>query len=432
MSTRLAITAALALGPLTAALAPGAALAGGTAPAGAAATPGVTRAQLALMVLPQAQLGPGAAGLPVELPSGHTSNERAADDSFDPADTARSVTRAGRLYGYTLAYGDPGISALRSGRGPIDIGTSVDVFTDAGAARGYAAKTLRDLARVRGKNVRGVILAGYQTFRVRGIGHQGVGVRLVLRLGQTRLYGTYVDFRLGRLLADVAITRADGANVDALAVRVARSLERRIEGVLAGRVQGRPVPLPRRQGPPGRPPGAPDLAALALHLEDVPQGSAVAREEYVRNDDALAAYAREFRANPATSGLITLKSDVSLLRSATEAAGHMLVLRAVFGAPNAHETLTLALTGSGARAARPRLDEARDLKIGDEAFAIAVSFSIQGTRLRAVLLYQRTGRVLGTLLLTGAGPNVGISRAVPLARRLEQRIEDGFAPELVA
>ena len=57
----------------------------------------VTKAQLATMVLPHGELGPIAEGMKPLDDSGPVPNEEAADDTLDPADTARSVRSAGRL-----------------------------------------------------------------------------------------------------------------------------------------------------------------------------------------------------------------------------------------------------------------------------------------------------------------------------------------------
>ena len=53
---------------------------------------------LAPLVVPQAQLGKLAQGLEVELLSGTTTNARAADDSFDPNDTAATVSSSQRPF----------------------------------------------------------------------------------------------------------------------------------------------------------------------------------------------------------------------------------------------------------------------------------------------------------------------------------------------
>ena len=57
-----------------------------------ASASGATRAQLALMVLPQSALGPGARGLEVAIGSGYLSNAVVGSRTLDPNDTGRSST----------------------------------------------------------------------------------------------------------------------------------------------------------------------------------------------------------------------------------------------------------------------------------------------------------------------------------------------------
>src|SRR5262249_9504561 len=124
---------------------------------------------LAPLVLPRAQLGKLAQGFEVELLSGSTTNGRAADDSFDPNDTPAEVTKAGRVSGYTLVYGDVGFGALRKGNGLIDIGTSLDYFRSIANAESYELKSLRDMRRVQGQNLQGVVVERSSAFPVQGL-----------------------------------------------------------------------------------------------------------------------------------------------------------------------------------------------------------------------------------------------------------------------
>jgi len=195
---------------------------------------------LALMVVPRGELGAAAAGLQVELLSGETTNARAADDSFDPNDTEATITRAGRVAGYTLLYGDPSFSALRRAKGRIDLGSALDLFKTAAQAQAYEAKSLRDLRRVRGRNLDGVVIERFSTFRVRGLGPAATGLRIVQRIGRKRVYGTYVDFQIDRILCEAAVTRADQVNADAQAVRIARTLAGRIVAYARNKLRAKP------------------------------------------------------------------------------------------------------------------------------------------------------------------------------------------------
>ena len=75
--------------------------------------PEVTKAQLAAMVLLQAELGEIAEGMQRHDDSGAVGNEEAAHDTLDPDDTARSLRIAGRLGGHKTYYGNGGLAALK-------------------------------------------------------------------------------------------------------------------------------------------------------------------------------------------------------------------------------------------------------------------------------------------------------------------------------
>jgi hypothetical protein len=177
-------------------------LALGTGSAGAApANP------LAELVVPRTELGKAARDLQVELLSGTTTNARAADDSFDPADTEATVTKAGRVSGYTLVYGDVSFAALRKGSGLIDVGTSLDIFKNPAKTQAYEVKSLRDLRRVQGMNLQGVVVESASAFPVRSLGPGAVGLRIVQRVGKKRIYATAVDFQIDKILCEAVMNR---------------------------------------------------------------------------------------------------------------------------------------------------------------------------------------------------------------------------------
>jgi hypothetical protein len=367
-----------------------------------------TKTQLASIVVPGSQLGSAAAGLQVELVSGETSNARAADESFDPTDTAASIGKAGRISGYRLYYGDPGFEALRRGAGLIDLGTSLDFFKSARQVRAYETKLIRDLNAVRGQNFQGVVVERVSTFPVRGLGAAAIGVRVVQRIGTKRVYNTYVDFQLGRLLGEAAIRRADAKSADTEAVAVAKRLSDRAVKYVRGTLKAVPVALPRPLGSsrPGK--GAPDLKSMVLRPKDIRQPSVVVAEGYAPDDNAIASYFRQFRFDPQT-GLLLLRSSATLERTRREAAGRMLVLRSTFTGPEAAETLAGYVTPL---VQAPKLvGVRRGLGVGEESFAVGVSFTTQSQRVQVVLVQVRRDRVIGTLIAIGIPKAKGLANA---------------------
>ncbi|HZT45787.1 MAG TPA: hypothetical protein VFA24_06370 [Gaiellaceae bacterium] len=384
---------------------------------------------LASLVLPRAQLGKVAQGLEVELLSGTTTNARAADDSFDPSDDATTLTRAGRVSGYALMYGDVGWTALRRGRGLIDVGTSLEFFRTLRQAAQYERKTLRDLARVRGQNLQGTVVERASVFPVAGLGPASIGIEIVQRIGNRRIHSTVVDFQIERILCEAVVNRADTQNVHAQVAAIARRLRDRIAAYAAGTLKARPVPLPRPLGsvqPPGK--GAPDLSAMVPTNTDLKGKAGVSHQAFLPDDNAVTSYVREYRFGP-SSGLFQLRAAVALQRTRREAAGRLFVLRSVFTGPEAGDTLA-RLVAPNAKAVR--LDGTRGAKLGDESFATSVSFTSGGQRLRAVLVYERRDRVVGSVILVGKPGNLTLEGTLPYGRMLDKRMKSGLKPALVA
>jgi hypothetical protein len=382
---------------------------------------------LAPLVLPRAQLGKLAQGFEVELLSGSTTNARAADDSFDPNDTAAEVTKAGRVSGYTLVYGDVGFGALRKGNGLIDVGTSLDYFRSVPHAEAYELKSLRDLRRVQGKNLQGVVVERSTAFPVQGLGPRAVGLRIVQRVGKKRIYGTFVDFQIDKILCEALINRADNKNVNAQAVALGRKLAGRIISYAQGTLKASPVPLPRPLGTAKPGAKAPDLSAMVPTQQDLKGKGGVFQQAFSPDDLAIGSYIREFRFGP-SSGLFQLRTTAALERSRREAAGRMLVLRSVFTGPDGAATVVQAVGGSGPA----KLDGIRHPGLGEESFAVSATFTSQGQRLRAVILYERRDRVLGSLVVVGTAKKLTPESAMPYAKALDRRIKSGLKPRLVA
>jgi hypothetical protein len=384
---------------------------------------------LAPLVVPRAQLGKAAQDLQVELLSGTTTNARAADDSFDPTDTEATVTRAGRVSGYTLIYGDVGFTALRKGNGLIDVGTSLDIFKSPAKAQAYEIKSLRDLRRVQGKNLQGVIVESASAFPVQNLGPGAVGLRIVQRVGKKRIYGTAVDFQIDKILCEAVLNRADNENVNAQVVAIARKLAGRIIGYAQGSLKAQPVPLPRPLGTAKPGAKAPDLAAMLPTAADLKGKAGVFQQGFLPDDNAIGSYVRDYRFGP-SSGLYSLRATAALQRSRREAAGRELVLRSVFTGPEGAATLAQIVGGTGVGPAK--LDGIRHPGLGEESFAIGATFTAQGQKLRAVILYERRDRVLGSFVLVGKANKLTLDSAMAYAKTLDRRIKEGLKPPLVA
>ena len=406
---------------LLAALAVAAPAAGATI----AAAPRYTNAQLALMVLPRSQLGAVARGLDVKLGSGVQGNAAAAKDTLDPKDTAGGLARGGRIGGYSLEYDDLSFQGLESGRGVLAVGSSVDVFTSAGAADRYAVKQLADGKRYDGKYVEaGFRLADWRTSRVKGLGPGATLVRETLRLGVTRYHGTLVFFRVGTLLGSVGITRADAAPETRRTVALARKLARRMRhpgGPFA--VAPAFVPQTAQQGK--APAGGPRLERMTPTAGDLPSGGQLVRDSYVASRSALGKYVREYRFQGARlggAGLFSVETELNLLRSQREARGVMRRLRALYGSPDVERAFTDGFNVQSVEVEQAR----RTLRAGDDAVAVVLSFRVNGRLAHVAQVSMRVGRVVGLLNVGVVGPSFRAAAIEPLAAKLGQRIRSGL------
>jgi hypothetical protein len=382
----------------------------------------------AAIVVPRAQLGKIAQGLQVELISGSTSNQRVADDSFDPNDTAASVQKAGRLFGYILYYGDPGATALRRDRGVLYLGTSLEYFKTFQQATVFELKSLADLRRVRGKNLQGVVIERSNAFAVGGLGPGSIGLEIVQRVGKHRIYSTVIDFQIDRILCEAVINRTDKLNVRKQVAKIAQTLRNRIAAYGASKLNAQPVPLPRPLGTVKPGAGAPDLTAMVPTPADLKGKAGLDQQAFVPDDQAITSYVREFRFGP-SSGLFSLRTTAALQRSRREASGRVFVLRSVFSGPEAAETLAKIVAPNATLA---HLDGTRSAKVGDESFATAVSFTSRGERFRAVLVYERRDRIVGSMIMVGKAGKLKLEGSLSYARMLDKRIKAGLKPALVA
>jgi hypothetical protein len=397
-----------------------------TAASAGAARPAYTNAQLAPMVLPESQLGAVARGLDVKIGSGVQGNAAAAEDSLDPEDTAAQLARGGRISGYSLEYDDLAFDRLERRRGVLAVGSSVDLFTTAAAAAAYDAKQRSDGTRYAGKYVEaGFRLAGWHTAPVDGLGKGAVLVRESLQLGDTRYYGTLVLFRRGPLLGSVGITRADGSSASRTAVRLARLLAKRMGRAQHGSLGFQPVFVPRTASKGKAPAGGPDLAAMSLTASELPRGGRLADGGYAASRTVLGMYRRQFdfTGGPTLggAGLLTVESELNLLRSKAEASGLLVRLRALYASPDVDRAFTDGFNVKGVE-----VERLRSVAAGDEAAAVVLSFTVNGRTAHIVQVSMRVGRVVGLLNVSVVGPRFRAAAVTPLAAKLGRRIRRGL------
>jgi hypothetical protein len=395
----------------------------------------VAENDLAIMVLPQDELGDEFADLEVDEDSGFVDNEQAADDTVDPDDTADDLEEAGRIDGYELAYTGPALSALEAGEGIISVTTEVELFEDGGGASGFLAKQIDDFERLEGGELEaGVTLEDVERFAVDGLADEAIGLRQQASFGDVDMHATLVVFRLDRLVGAATIVRADDADVNSQVEEIAQALDERIEGVLLGEISGTPVPIPEAEEeeatvPP--PEGIPDLAAMALSLDDLPAGVSIDREGYVEDEDTVASYEREFdlgQARVGSSRFVGLECQMDLYESTLEASAIIAGMESIYAGESVEEFFASFLSGeAGLEATNISVELAPLLDLGDDSFAVHVILETAIGPFEYVFAFFRVDDTIGVVIATSMGDEVDVNDVIPLAETMAERMAAGLA-----
>jgi hypothetical protein len=382
-----------------------------------------TQADLAAMVLPRADLGPLAENLAVDDDSGPRANKKAAADTLDPRDTAETLKRAGRLWGYDLSYTDPNgaRSAISTREGVIAVGTGVELFRDALAAAAHLAKQVDDFERFRGKTVEGTKtkLAAVEPFEA-DAGEDSYGIQATLLSGDVALYANIVSFRRGRIVGGAFSLLPTDRDVAEEVERIAGALDRRIEGVLRGEIREEPVALPAAPKADGL-----DPRLLALRAEDLGLRTSRVREDYI-DVGAVRAYLREFDIGGGRLG----GSKVAYVRAAAQ----------VYPTPrDAEREQAYSVSGKGsARITRRFLAgffrttgftpaelevRALDSPARDSA-TFQFFFKAPKGQVEGVFLSVIRGRVRGTITVIGLANEVNPADVFALAEKIRKRLRN--------
>jgi hypothetical protein len=348
----------------------------------------ITREELAIMVLPRADLGAEFAAFEVDEDSGPGNARRLAENTMDPDDTPASVKRAGWAAGYDLSYSTPKRLAVAGRRGAVSAGTSADLFATETDARSFILGEIRQFDRFEGKTREGVKILRADEFDVT-VGDESWGVELEFRTGSATMTMTGVIFRHGRLVATAFHLRADGADVRPQAASLALKFENRIERVLAGELDAQPVPLPAREPVVTQA----QLARGTLAVKDLPAGARLSDEGRLRSEKSTSYY-RTFDVQDTMIGgshLMFLRAQTQVFE--TEAAAQLMMRylsnpkgRARF----AREVLRGFRKLAGARARNVHVTALS--QAGRGATGIVVTFDLPSGRFRTATVLVRSGR----------------------------------------
>lgn len=378
----------------------------------------ITKADLARMVLPQDELGKVADGLRVEADVGPVGNAEAAEGTLDPNDTAETLAGAGRITGYELAYERPGLVSTKQGRGVLGAGTEVELLRDPVYAAQHLNKQLDDFQRLQGRTETGVKLARVSTFGVTGVGDEAEGLRGTASFGGLKIHVTIVAFRRGRLVGIASISRADKRNVADETRRLARRLDARIQGVLAGTIRDAAEPAGREKA---AFPGRKRLPALTLQAGDVGPGVAVS-EQGGKKDDDYVSHQRTFTdVRVGRSHLVVLRAETQLYRSRSTAA---LAYRLMKTPDGRRLYARLAMKSfADSWGVKPRKVVVRPLAgAGRDATGLVVTFELPTGTFRIASVFVHSGRHIQAVSAFCRAESLDPSDLVPLGERARRRL----------
>jgi hypothetical protein len=350
----------------------------------------ITRDELAIMVLPQGELGTEFTAFEVDEDSGPGSARRLAENSMDPDDTPGSVKRAGWTAGYDLSYSAPKRLVVE-GSAAISAGTSADLFATETDARSYIVEEIRQFQRFEGKTYEGVKILSVDEFDV-SVGDESWGVEMELRGGSVRLTMTGVIFRHGRLVATAFHLRRDAADVRSQAAGLALKLESRITRVLASDLDTKPVPLPAKEPKVTQA----QLARMTLSLKDLPAGARLDAEGRALSGGGAVSYYRTFDVEDTMVGsshLMLLRAQTQVFEKEADAARMLRLLQTPKG--RAYFAKMVLRGFEKLVGARARNAQVRALQGGDTG--IVVTFNMPGGRFRTVTVFTRSGRSVATV-----------------------------------
>jgi hypothetical protein len=379
----------------------------------------ITADQLAVMVLPRDELGAPESFELDPKDSGRMSAREAADWTTDPDDNAADIRQEGWLSGFELTYSNPDREvSYERGEGVIMGDSTVQLFDTDTSARARLVQEIRDLERLRGKDVDGVRLARFETFDL-DVGDEAWGIELTARARGVTLHGTGVFFRSGRVIADTGFLHVDEVGRHREAVAAARALESRIERVLAGELDAEPVPAPGEE---------PELtqaqvSKMTLGLQDLPAGAFLADEGRTGNGDTVRYY-RNFDVRQTMIGsshLMFLRSETQVYD--TEAAAH-LTMRFI-SSPKGRERFARAVLQGFRKAVGAK---ARNVSVAAlpgarrNSTGLVVTFDMPGGRFRVATVVVRSGRALAIVSGFCTAHAVHPGDLPPLGERARKRL----------
>jgi hypothetical protein len=376
----------------------------------------VKRADLGRMIVSKQDLGPLAKGLPLNGHwSGRSDNKKATEDTVDPRDTAKTLTRAGRVQGYDRTYA---ARSHPSALGVLVVSQGVELFHTEKAASVYMNKQLADFKRFRGRRLGGRKLAQVEKFDV-DVGDEAGGVRLRVVYPSQRItvFLTIVGFRRGRVVGYASAQLRRDLLVSGDVERIADALDERVTDVVSGKHSGS-VPSAIRNARRHLSP-----KPLTLRGEDFPVGTTLAHQGSIPGP-GVRVYVREYDVlggRLAGSKIFYLRSVAQVFDNARFAARDRRYLATAKGADTVARRFLRAAFKTGDF--HPRKVTARPLRWpGSDTAAFHFFFRVPKGRVEGVLLSVTHGRLSGSVLVMGFDQDVEPAAVLAMREKLRGRL----------
>jgi hypothetical protein len=186
----------------------------------------------------------------------------------------------------------------------------------------------------------------------------------------------------------------------------------------------------------GRPPGSPDLAAMALAVTDLPASTRIDKQGYHRDPDFVASYERDYDVRGGRVGrsrVLAAFESLDVDRTPASAKSTFDLIRVLFGGKQGASLLKLALIGEGVDPDDISVGRIRQPKIGHGALVIPMRVRESGVTFALTFTFMRLDRVLVTMGLVAVPGSKLLPGDVDRVSRVAiDRARGGLVPGIVS
>ena len=360
------------------------------------------------------------------ISAGPLTAEDVARHTLDPADTGDNLTEEGFQVAYEHSFGTPQI--------PLSVTVSARAYlwNEVQAAEKFLHRSGTESKRFVGEELQGgMVVSSYDSFQLPTIGDASVAATVsgsTAMLPGISFETTVVSWRRGPIVGTVGVLAVDGEDRRSLLSSLATIMDRRIVGVLEGRIiaetQAVPTPDPREETQ--LDPQQVDLEAMMIAPADLLADVVVESDGPLVTTNALKAYGRSFRPDGETirlgsSELTQLDIKLELYASSQLAAFPVAFLKSLSPENLAEAALQQTLPpGSGFSA--PTIERPDLPEFGDVSAAVKSKFQTATGGVEAVVVHFSQGQLAAQLTFVGALGRISPEDIADLAQAFDQRI----------